>query len=261
VSTSTSMISVREIDKFFDTRNETVRALENINLEIESNQFVSIVGPSGCGKSTLMLLVAGLTQVTNGELLVNNQKVTSPIKDVGIVFQRDVLLEWRTVLSNVLLPLEIKGTKDKKGKDRAMELLHSVGLEGFENKYPGELSGGMRQRVSICRALVHNPSLLLMDEPLGALDAITRDQMCLDLLKIWEDTKKTVLFITHSISEAVFLSDRVLVMSPRPGKIVADIKLDLPRPRDLNMMDSPEFVSYSKQIRHIFEETGIYSRR
>jgi NitT/TauT family transport system ATP-binding protein len=261
VSTSTSMISVREIDKFFDTRSETVRALEKINLEIESNQFVSIVGPSGCGKSTLMLLVAGLTQSTNGELLVNNQQVRGPIKDVGIVFQRDVLLEWRTILDNVLLPLEIKGMKDKKGQDRAMELLHSVGLKGFENKYPGELSGGMRQRVSICRALVHNPSVLLMDEPLGALDAITRDQMCLDLLKIWEDTKKTVLFITHSISEAVFLSDRVLVMSPRPGKIVADLKLDLPRPRDLNIMESPEFIAYSKQIRQIFEETGIYSRR
>src|SRR5262245_54396279 len=190
-------------------------------------EFVSVVGPSGCGKSTLLLMVAGLIRITSGTITIGDIQVTKPYTDLGIVFQEPVLLDWRKVLGNVLIQAEIRKGMDKKRlRARAQELLDLVGLNGFEDRYPFELSGGMRQRVSICRALLHDPPLLLMDEPFGALDALTRDQLNLDLQSIWLGSEKTVMFVTHSISEAVFLSDRVAVFSPRPGRVVEMLDID-----------------------------------
>ena len=208
--------------RYLSARGGEVHALDEIDLAIAGGEFVSIVGPSGCGKSTLLMLISGLIPATTGTIEVGGVRVKGAIGNVAIVFQRDVLLDWRTVLANVLLPVEIKKLDPVSHRRKAQELLRSVGLEEFEDKYPGELSGGMRQRVAICRALVQDPGLLLMDEPFGALDALTREQMNLDLQRMWLRDRNTVLFITHSIEEAVLLSDRVVVMSSRPGRI-ADI--------------------------------------
>ena len=195
------------------------------------DEFVVIVGPSGCGKTTILRMVAGLVQPTSGSIKVNGKEVRAPIRGMGMVFQRPVLLDWRSIIKNVMLPVEILGLKAEDYEKKAKELIRLVGLEGFENKYPWELSGGMQQRVSICRALVYDPQILLMDEPFGALDALTRVNMDLELTRIWQGHKKTVLFVTHNIDEAVFLADKVVVMSSRPGRILDIIEIDMPRPR------------------------------
>jgi NitT/TauT family transport system ATP-binding protein len=253
-----SFVRVSAVDKIFTPRGRAqLKAVENISFDIYAGEFVSIVGPSGCGKSTLMMMVAGLMPVTNGKISIEQKSVSQPYPNLGIVFQRDALLEWRTVLDNVLLQIDIRHLDRGEYLSRAEDLLARAGLAGFEKYHPWELSGGMRQRVAICRALVCNPSLLLMDEPFGALDAMTREQMNLDLQKIWLQDRKTVLFITHSISEAVFLSDRVIVMSPRPGRIAVDITIDLPRPRKLSMRDAGSFGRYVAQIRETFQSFGL----
>ena len=251
-------VHIAGVEKVFASRvRAALKALDNISLDIAAGEFVSIVGPSGCGKSTLMMLVSGLIPTTRGEIVIETSKVSRPYANLGIVFQRDALLEWRTVLDNVLLQADIRHLDRRKLTPTAVDLLARTGLAGFEKYYPWELSGGMRQRVAICRALLGNPSLLLMDEPFGALDAMTLEQMNLDLQRIWLQDRKTVLFITHSISEAVFLSDRVIVMSPRPGRIAADIRIDLPRPRKLSMREESSFGRYVAGIRETFQSFGL----
>jgi NitT/TauT family transport system ATP-binding protein len=258
IAASEPFLRVASIEKTFASRGRgALKAVDNISLDIQVGQFVSIVGPSGCGKSTLMMMVSGLVPATSGEIIIDAKKVTKPYENLGIVFQRDALLEWRTVLDNVLFPADIRHQRRSEIRPRATELLSRAGLSGFEKYYPWELSGGMRQRVAICRALLNNPTLLLMDEPFGALDAMTREQMNLDLQRIWLQNRKTVLFITHSISEAVFLSDRVIVMSPRPGRVAADIQIDLPRPRRLSLREGGAFGGYVAQIRETFQSFGL----
>ena len=250
-------IDIEDVHKTYTSGREAVTALEEINLRIEPGEFLAIVGPSGCGKSTLLLLIAGLLAPTRGTLKIDGSVVNGPFTGAGIVFQRDVLLEWRTVRKNVLLPAQIKKLNQKKQEKRAQALLSQVGLDGFEDRYPHELSGGMRQRVSLVRALVQEPPLLLLDEPFGALDALTRDQMCIDLSRLVERGTQTTIFITHSIDEAVFLADRIAVFSPRPGRILEFIDVDLTRPRKLSIQTQPVFQEYVQRIRAIFAEQGI----
>ena len=254
-----SYISVKNLEKeYITSTGEIVHALSNINLDISEGEFVSVVGPSGCGKSTLLKILSGLLAKTSGLVTLNNTAIEGPRNDVGIVFQDPVLLLWRTVLQNTLLPSEILKLDSEETTKRAKELINLVGLDGFEDKFPHELSGGMKQRNSIIRALIHDPSLLLMDEPFGALDAMTREQMNLELQRIWLESKKTVFFITHSIPEAVFLGDRIVVMTARPGKIAEIIPVDIPRPRDLKTMGDPEFVSLTQRIRSLlYAESSI----
>jgi NitT/TauT family transport system ATP-binding protein len=217
-----------------------------------------LVGPSGCGKSTLLRIIAGLTPATAGSVSVFGKPVAGPLTECGIVFQQPILLEWRTIIENVLFNIDMRGLDPDKYRPRALDLLKSVGLGDFADKRPYELSGGMKQRAAIARALVHEPPLLMMDEPFGALDALTREQMRLDLEKIWIDTKKTVFFITHSIDEAVLLSDRVVVMSPRPGRIETILNIDLPRPRGFDGRETPEFHEAAKAITNIFLARGVF---
>ncbi len=250
-------VRIKNVDKIYKTRGRALKAVDNVSLDLRKGEFVSIVGPSGCGKSTLMMMVAGLVPVSSGEISIRGETVRKPYTDVGVIFQRDALLEWRTVLNNVLLPIDVRGLPRSKYQAAARTLLARVGLAGFENSYPWELSGGMRQRVSLCRGLIHDPSLLLMDEPFGALDALTREQMNLDLQRIWLENRKTMLFITHSIWEAIFLADRVAVMSPRPGSIAAMIDISLPRPRRLSVRESKQFGSYAALIREQFQAFGL----
>ncbi len=254
-----SYISVKNLEKEYVTSSgEIIHALSDINFNISEGEFVSVVGPSGCGKSTLLKILGGLLIKTSGSVSLKNTPIEGPRNDVGIVFQDPVLLLWRTVLQNTLLPSEILGLDSKIMIPRAKELIELVGLDGFEDKYPHELSGGMKQRNSIIRALIHNPSLLLMDEPFGALDAMTREQMNLELQRIWLESKKTVFFITHSIPEAVFLADRIIVMTARPGKIAEIIPVDIERPRDLKTMGDPKFVALSQKIRGLlYAESNI----
>ncbi|WP_417770764.1 ABC transporter ATP-binding protein [Stappia sp.] len=233
-------------------------ALGPIDLDVKPGEFVSLIGPSGCGKSTTLLLVSGLEPVSDGVVEVDAKPLTKPISEVGIVFQDHLLLDFRTAIQNVMLQQEIRGLDRAKLLGRAEMLFDRLGIKGSESKYPRQLSGGMRQRVSIARALVHDPSMLLMDEPFGALDAITRTQIRHDLEMLWLETKKTVLFITHSIEEAVGLSDRVLVMSQSPGQIVEEIKIDLPRPRPAHLGEYPEFSKYAERIYRIFSKLGVY---
>jgi NitT/TauT family transport system ATP-binding protein len=229
-------------------------ALRDVSFEAGRGEFISIVGPSGCGKSTLLRIVAGLRPATVGTVTVAGRAVRAPIPDIGMVFQAPVLLKWRSILQNVLLPAELAGKDAGALQARAEQLLDMAGLKGFDDKLPRELSGGMQQRAALCRALLLDPPLLLMDEPFGALDAMTRDDMALELLRIWgerdlaREARKTVLFVTHSISEAVFLSDRVVVMSPRPGRIAADLPIDLPRPRTVELRASEAFGRLSLDI-------------
>jgi len=251
------LIVVSSLEKTYATRGRTqVQALAGISFEIGAGELITIVGQSGCGKTTLLKILAGLLQRSAGSVTLRGQPVDEPSRDIGIVFQDPVLLPWRTVFDNVMLPVEVLGLDRKTSAGRALELLGLVGLQGFEDKYPHELSGGMRQRVAIARALVHDPSLLLMDEPFGALDAMTREFMNLELLRIWKGSGKTIVFITHSIPEAAFLADRVVVMSARPGRIKQIVEVGLPRPRDLDMMASDEFGVYTRRIRHLFDAKG-----
>lgn len=250
-------IEIADASKTFESDRGDVHALAGINLSIRRGEFVSIVGPSGCGKSTLLRCVAGLENLSAGAVRVRGQGVTRSPDDLGIVFQRDLLVDWRNILDNVLLVAEFRRVDMKKARARALELLALFGLADYAQRYPWELSGGMRQRASICRALVDDPGMLLMDEPFGALDAMTRDQLNVELQRLWLANNKTVLFITHGIPEAVFLSDRVAVMSRNPGRIIEVMEIDLPRPRPLAIRDAPEFTRYTGHLRQVFLSLGI----
>jgi NitT/TauT family transport system ATP-binding protein len=254
---SEPLVRIDKATKVYQTRSGPIHALDQLSLDIGRGEFLSIVGPSGCGKSTLLLMCAGLVPRTSGAITIDQVLVQKPYTNLGIVFQDAVLLDWRRVIENLMLQVEMRRLDKRQYLDRAHMLLRLVGLSGFERRYAFELSGGMRQRVSICRALLHDPPLLLMDEPFGALDALTRDQLNLDLQNIWLQSRKTVLFITHSITEAVFLADRVVVMSARPGKIERILKIEIPRPRRLAVRETSEFGQYVKEIRAIFSSLGI----
>ena len=249
-------IRLQDVCKVYDTEVGTVEACADVTLEIRQSEFVAIVGPSGCGKTTILKMVAGLIPYTAGSITVGGKKVDRPQTDVGIVFQESILLDWRDVLENVMLQVDIRRLDRARYEPVARHLLGATGLQGFEARKPYELSGGMRQRVSICRALVHDPPLLLMDEPFGALDALTREQISMDIQRVWMEKRKTALHITHSIPEAVLLADRVVVMSPRPGRIVEIIDIDLPRPRRLDRLP-PKFNDYAGRIRDIFKAKGV----
>ncbi len=251
-----SYIQLRNVGKVYDAQGGTVEACADVSLEIRQSEFVAVVGPSGCGKTTLLKMVAGLVPYSSGTITVGARAVDRPQTDVGIVFQESILLDWRNVLENVMLQVDIRRLDRARYEPVARQLLEATGLQGFEGKKPYELSGGMRQRVSICRALVHDPPLLLMDEPFGALDALTREQISMDIQRVWMDRRKTALHITHSIPEAVLLADRVVVMSPRPGRIVEILDIDLPRPRRLDKLP-PRFNDYAGRIRDIFKAKGV----
>ena len=247
-------IELDRVGMVYQTTSGPVEALRDICLTVNRGEFVSIVGPSGCGKSTLLRIIAGLRPATSGAVTINGVKVAKPISNIGMVFQSPVLLKWRTILDNVLLPVELTGLARAKYRQRAIDLLRLVGLGDFAGKLPGELSGGMQQRVSICRALLLDPPLLLMDEPFGALDAMTRDDLNFELLRIWGeglgygDQRKTIVFVTHAIQEAVILSDRVVVMSQRPGNVTAVHDIELTRPRTIEMRASEEVGRLSLEI-------------
>jgi NitT/TauT family transport system ATP-binding protein len=250
-------IEIKAVSQTFRRRGLTTHALDNIDLTITKGEFVAIVGPSGCGKSTLLRIIAGLLSHTSGSVQLAGREVAGAQTDLGIVFQSPVLLEWRNIIDNVLLQLELRDIDPKPYVPRAHELLGKVGLGDFHDRRPRELSGGMRQRAAIVRALIHDPPLLLMDEPFGALDALTREQMRIDLEDLWMQTGKTVLFITHSIDEAVLLADRVIVMSPRPGKIEQIYEIDMPRPRGLRARSHPKFIETTAKITDLFLSKGI----
>ena len=251
------MIRLEGICQVFRSRDGArVAALDDVDLSVGSEQFVCIVGPSGCGKSTLLRLVAGLIAPTRGTIEVGGRRVDGPREDVGIVFQKPTLFPWASVLDNVLMPLRLMGRPTASHHQRALDLLEMVGLGGFETRLPGELSGGMQQRAAICRALIHDPPILLMDEPFGALDALTREEMTLELLSIWQERRKTIVFVTHSITEAVLLADKVVVMSARPGRVVSSLDVALPRPRSFAQEGLPEFQAVAASVR-----ASIFSRR
>jgi NitT/TauT family transport system ATP-binding protein len=246
------MIEAAAITKTFLTvRRERVPALSQISLSVREREFVTVVGPSGCGKTTLLKILAGLVPASGGSLRVAGKPVSAPRADIGIVFQSAVLLPWRTILDNVLLPAEVQGLPMAAARARARDLLAMVGLADFADKYPMELSGGMQQRAAISRALLPDPSILLMDEPFGALDAMTREQMNLDLQRIWRESGKTVVLITHSIPEAVFLGDRVVVLTARPGRIARVVEVEIPRPRSLDVMADSVFGQLTGEIRRL----------
>jgi NitT/TauT family transport system ATP-binding protein len=245
------------LGKIFRRGDIETQALEAVDLQVASGEFLAVVGPSGCGKSTLLRLIAGLIPPSAGRVVIDGQSVSGPQTQLGIVFQKPVLLEWRTVLGNVLLQAEMRRLDASAYLERARRLLSAVGLAEFEDRYPHELSGGMQQRAAIVRALIHDPPLLLMDEPFGALDALTREQMRIDLEELWLSTEKTVVFITHSIDEAVLLADRVMVMSPRPGRIEQIIDVDLPRPRGLEARGLEKFDQAVAAITEIFLARGV----
>lgn len=255
VETATdTLVSIRGLEKVYSGRNGSVQALSDIDLDVARGEFVSIVGPSGCGKTTLLKMLAGLEGATGGSLVIDGTEVSGPRDDVGIAFQGSVMLPWRRIIDNVLLPVELGHRPTKADRERAHHLLELVGLADFTRSYPSELSGGMQQRASICRALVHDPSLLLLDEPFGALDALTREHLNVQLNQLWEETGKTAFLITHSISEAVYLSQRVIVMSARPGRIVDIIDVPFGRRRSTDIMRDPQFGVIADRIRSYFSE-------
>lgn len=245
----------------FPTSRGPLVALRNVSLSVSAGEFVSILGPSGCGKSSLLRLAAGLVAPTEGRLFLSGVPVTAPSPKVGVVFQQPALLPWRTVLGNVLVPVRALGLDRAYHRRRAGELLELVGLRDFARHYPAELSGGMRQRAGIARGLIHDPAILLMDEPFAALDQMTRERMMGELRRIWRTTGKSVLFITHSIAEAVFLSDRIVVMSPRPGRVADQVVVDLPRERALDILEDPAFVSISARLRATFDRLSTEGGR
>jgi NitT/TauT family transport system ATP-binding protein len=251
-----ALIRARGMSKIYATGSGEVTALKGLEFEIRDGEFVSVVGRSGCGKSTLLKVLAGLLPLTAGSVALNGKPLRGPTREAAVVFQSPVLLPWRTVLDNVMLPIEFRKLPAAMYRQHALDLLEMVGLSEFAQRYPFELSGGMQQRVAIARALVQDPRLLLMDEPFGALDAMTRDQMNLELIRIWSHSRKTVVFITHSIAEAVFLSDRVIAMTPRPGTIADIISIDLPRPRDLSVINTDRFGRYAERLRALLDAQG-----
>lgn len=247
-----SVLSARDVGVRYASRRGPIDALAGVDLRIGRGEFVSILGPSGCGKSTLLKLAAGLLPASQGELLLDGTAISAPRRETGVVFQKPNLLPWKSVRANVLLPAQTLGLPKAQAAARAEQVLELVGLAAFADNYPFELSGGMQQRVGIARMLLHDPQLLLMDEPFAALDAMTREHLMLELQRIWQAQAKSVLFITHSIAEAVFLSDRVLVMSARPGRIVENLAIDLPRPRTLDTLAAPRFIELSQHLRRYF---------
>ncbi|AXI25588.1 nitrate ABC transporter ATP-binding protein [Methanofervidicoccus sp. A16] len=251
-----NILEIRNVSKKFVSKNKEILAVDNITFHVRYNEFLSIVGPSGCGKSTLLRMIAGLEKPTSGEILMEGKKIEGPGAERGLVFQQYTLLPWRNVLDNVAFGLEIRGLPKKERYEIAMRFIKMIGLEGFEEAYPYELSGGMQQRVAIARTLANDPKIVLMDEPFGALDTQTRTILQHELLKIWEKEKKTVLFVTHSVDEAVYLSDRVIVMTARPGRIKDIISIDLPRPRK---RDTLEFIEYRKRIVNILKDEVLKS--
>lgn len=249
-------ISLRAVEQSFSGRAGTVTALRDVSFDVPAGQFLSIVGPSGCGKSTLLRLIGGLDLPSAGQVDVEGKAVRGPHPDIGTVFQAPVLFPWRTALENVVLPSIVRRLPKRQARERARELLRTVQLDGFENAYPGELSGGMQQRVGIARALASDPKIILMDEPFGALDAMTRETLNDQLQALWLDRKPSVVFVTHSVPEAVYLSDRVIVMSGRPGQVCADITIDLPRPRRIEDMNTPTFGAFCAEIRGHLNANG-----
>lgn len=249
-------IRLQNVNKTYLTMDDAISAVQDVSFDVNESEFVAIVGPSGCGKTTILKMVAGLVPYTDGVITIAGMKVDRPQTKLGIIFQDSVLLDWRSVLDNVLLQIDIRGLSVNEYRPKAMELLKDVGLDGFESKKPFELSGGMKQRVSICRSLIHDPPLLLMDEPFGSLDALTREQISMDIQHLWMEKRKTAILITHSIPEAVLLADRVIVMSPRPGRIVEIIEVDLPRPRRLDRLPD-KFNELAGHIRQIFQASGV----
>lgn len=249
-------IEIDEVTKIYETRDGSqVTALTRTSLDVGRDEFVALVGPSGCGKSTMLQILTGLLDATSGSVRVHGEEVAGPRRDLGIVFQQSLLLPWLTVMDNVLLPVRVQRGNLRDYRTRTYELLDLVGLAGFEKRLPKELSGGMQQRVAIARSLIMDPSILLMDEPFGALDAMTRETMNVELQRIWQERKKTVLFVTHSISEAVFLADRIVVMSPRPGRVTSIEKVDVARPRDVRSYSDPEFTKIADRVRLLLEGT------
>jgi NitT/TauT family transport system ATP-binding protein len=252
------LIEFRGLEKTYASRGTAdVSAMGPIDLVIGQGEFITVVGPSGCGKSTLLKMLAGLLDRSAGDIRVRGQVVHGPQRDIGVVFQSPVLLPWKTTLENVLLPADVLKLDRAQSRRRALDLLAMVGLRDFADRYPGELSGGMQQRVAIVRALLHDPAVLLMDEPFGALDAMTRETMNMEIRRIWRDSGKTILFVTHSIPEAVFLGSRVLVLSPRPGRIADLVDVDLPADRDIDAMASDHFGAYTRRIRDHFKAKGM----
>ncbi len=247
------ILSVHHLDLTYPNGNGGLRALADVSFDVAPGEFVCVVGPSGCGKSSLLKVLAGLRQPTSGQIIFEGEPLAHPRRRIGLVFQKANLMPWRTVLQNITLPLELQHTPPDEARARAEELVELVGLSGFEQARPRHLSGGMEQRVAIARALVHRPDVLLLDEPFGALDALTRERMGLELLRIWDRYRKTVIMVTHSISEAIFLADRALVFTPRPGSLRADLPIPLPRPRALAQIYSPEFGKLATQVRAAIE--------
>ena len=248
------LVSVTNVQKTYFTRQAPVQAVASASLNVARGEFVSLLGPSGCGKSTLLMIIAGLERPTGGSILLGGTEIREPRRDIGVIFQDATLLPWKSALENVLFPARILRLPIGAYRERAKELLAMVGLSDFANKKPAQLSGGMRQRVAICRALIHDPDILLMDEPFSALDAITRDQMNVALSDILETYKKTVVFVTHSIREAAFLSDRVVVMGGRPSTILLDMKMPFKRPRRFEIEETGEFVAVCRKLRLTIEE-------
>ena len=253
---SPALISARGLSKTYSTSSGEVVALKALDFDIHDGEFISVVGQSGCGKSTLLKVLAGLLPYTAGTVEVNGKCLRGPSAEAAVVFQSPVLLPWRTVVDNVLLPIEFRKLEIAAYRERALDLLQTVGLREFAQRFPYELSGGMQQRAAIVRALVQDPRLLLMDEPFGALDAMTREQMNLELLRIWAQSRKTVIFITHSIAEAIFLSDRVFAMTARPGSIADVLTIDLPRPRDISVINTDRFGRYAGHLRTLLDAKG-----
>jgi NitT/TauT family transport system ATP-binding protein len=251
---SEPLVSLTNVQKTYFTRQSPVQAVASASVDVARGEFVSLLGPSGCGKSTLLMLIAGLERPTGGSILLGGSEISEPRRDIGIIFQDATLLPWKSALENVLFPVRILKLPIEPYRGRAKELLAMVGLSDFENKKPSQLSGGMRQRVAICRALIHDPDILLMDEPFSALDAITRDQMNLALSEILETYKKTVIFVTHSIREAAFLSDRVVVMGGRPSTVLLDMKMPFERPRRFEIEETAAFVSVCRKLRLTIEK-------
>ena len=247
MNTNTAIISLNNVRKVYRKKDTDFLAVSDVTLDVAPGELVALVGPSGCGKTTVLKILAGLHSHDGGTVRIGSAGVDVS-RDIGMVFQQSLLLKWRSILGNVLLPAEILGLPMREARERAQDLLEMVGLRGFEQSYPFELSGGMQQRASIARALIHDPQIVLMDEPFGALDALTRERMNSELLRIWEQSKKTIIFVTHSIQEAVFLGSRVAVMTAGPARMAANIKIDLPYPRTLEMKTLPEFGAITREI-------------